>query len=150
MTDSAPDELTPSDPPPDEPPASGRFTKKRRPVKQDTKPAGSAPRGRQSANSKRKEKLLTLFGTIGSGVLMFEQFDGMTILQGSEQLAQATADLADQVPAVAKAIDAMSVGGAYGAFILALMSIALPIAAHHNVIPEQITHFLVPRESNAQ
>lgn len=146
MTSPLPGDFEPTEAPADTVPTAeptSIFTKKK--PKSDTTPkTGAATRGRPNKHNQRKEKLMTILITVGTGVAMFEQFDGMVIATRAEDVAEATATLADEVPAVAKALDAMSTGGAYGAFLMALMSMLLPILAHHKVLPAAIANMIVP------
>jgi hypothetical protein len=113
-------------------------------------PKDSAPksepvrRGRTSTHDKRKQKLLTVLATVGTAVAMFEMTDGQIIIANAEQVAEATATLADEVPAVAKALDSMSTGGAWGGFFLAIAAMIIPILAHHKLVPEFLTSAVIP------
>ena len=120
----------------------------------DRKPKGSraprsdsAPRAanRPSNHNKRRDKVATLLSTIGTAVSFFDQFDGEVILVQTSEVAEALATLADEDARVAKALDAMSTGGAYGAFLMALAGMVLPIMAHHNLIPGFLAGALVPQ-----
>lgn len=121
---------------------------KRGPAK-DKAPSQPKPKGRPNTHDRRKEKLLTLLSTVGSAVLFFEQTDGTIILTNAENLAEATATLADEVPAVAKAIDAMSTGGAWGGFLLAIAAMIIPILSHHKILPE-IANAFIPQDITSQ
>jgi hypothetical protein len=146
-TTPPPPDSAPSDPKP-----SGLFTKKPTRVKQDSTPTGQTvgKRNAASKNAKRTEKLHTLFSTIGGGIALVDMYDAQVIMTNAMPLAQALADVADVNPAIAKAIDGLSTGGTYGALILAVVSIAMPILAHHKVLPEFVASVFVPSDPNGQ
>lgn len=104
-------------------------------------------KGRPTKHNQRKEKLLQTLTTVGAGVAFFEQFDGQVIIANAEQVAEATATLADENAQVAKALDAMTTGGAWGAFLIALCSMILPILAHHNLVPSFVASALMPTDT---
>ena len=93
------------------------------------KPAANTARGR------RERRLLEQFGAIGATVTAFDQVCGPAILEGAPRLAAALARLADENPAIARALDAGLTGSAWFELTLAVGAIALPIAAHHNLLP---------------
>lgn len=139
MTDEIPTEFEPK-------PISSIFDKpigNRRKQTSDGVPK-QGTRGRPNKHNQRKEKLQSLLGTVGSAVCMFELHDGSVIIAHAEAVAEATATLADENVHVAKAIDSMSVGGAWGGFMLALASMIIPILVHHNLVPAFLTAITVP------
>jgi hypothetical protein len=122
----------------------------------DTTPNQGVPKakGRPTKHNQRHEKLLSLLSTVGAGVAFFEQIDGQIILANAEAVAEATATLADENAQVAKAIDGLSTGGAWGAFIIALCGMIIPMLVHHNLVPAFLGTMFVPpdvvdRQQNA-
>lgn len=131
------------------PPPTGLFDRK---AKGERKPrTDTAPRtaGRPNNHNKRRDKVATLLSTIGTAVSFFDQIDGEIILVQTGEVAEALATLADEDARVAKALDAMSTGGAYGAFLMALAGMVIPIMAHHGLVPAFLAGALVPQAPQA-
>jgi hypothetical protein len=72
---------------------------------------------------------------VGTGVFMVERFDGLVILDRSEATATALVAVAQENKQVRKVLESLVAVTVYGALVTAVASIAVPIAAHHGVVP---------------
>lgn len=82
-----------------------------------------------------ERKLLEQLGWIGMGVAAIDPVCGPAILDGSERLAAALARLADENPRIKRVLTASLEGSAWAELFVAVGMIALPMAAHHGLIP---------------
>ena len=97
-----------------------------------TKPV-SARGGGWEARLERE--LTAVLGTVGTGLMFVDSFDGFVVLDRAEPTAQALVAAARQSPAVRKALEQMVAVSVFGTVVTALASVAVPIAAHHNLLP---------------
>ena len=95
--------------------------------------------GTKNAHDKRKDRVESLFAKIGAGIYVMDRFDGLCIIDRAEEAAVALADLADENKAVAKVLDNLTLAGGYAAVFAVLISMVLPIAARHGMIPNQFS-----------
>jgi hypothetical protein len=98
----------------------------------------TAPKGRSVKNTDLEKELAEFFGTAGLLVSMFDQVDGMVIAQNSERLASAWAHLARTNKTVDRVIRNVLTTSAVGEVVTATIMTAVPIMAHHGVLPEQM------------
>jgi hypothetical protein len=96
----------------------------------DAKPRGVAG---QTANLERQ--LREQFQAIGFMVQLIEPYDGQVILQNADRLAAAYARLAAVNPMVRRMLTGAGNGQAYLGAIVATAAVALPILAHHGMLP---------------
>ncbi len=154
MTDTTPDQLDPATVEGYEPPIEGETSKERRNrkarnrrraerVQADnesereplTRKAGP---GRPSARGKREQAVMGIVTGAGVAVLAFDEFDGMTIIEGAPDLARSLAAVADKRPAVARALDSLTETSAWAEVAVALGSIIVPIVRHHATRPPEV------------
>lgn len=112
-----------------------------------TKAHGSgdrAPRGAKRSPLLER-KLQEFMGAIGSAVFFFDQHCGAVLLEGSERMAHALANLANQYPSVRRTLEAMTQAGAVGEVVIAGATIAMPIMAHHGMLPQQFGALFAPQ-----
>lgn len=64
--------------------------------------------------------------------------DGMAIVAGAPRLARSLVKLANENPAVKKALERLVTVSAYGELFGAVAAIAIPIAANHKLLPPEI------------
>lgn len=141
---TAPDPITdtaPPAPPEDTRPAKPRRSRSRKPPAATDAPAPR--RSRKAAvvsrsRADREQQALQLLTLVGLGLSARDHYDGATVLAGAPALAQALAQLAEEQPAIARALDALAAGGSIGAVLAATAAIVLPIAARHRLVPVQI------------
>jgi hypothetical protein len=81
------------------------------------------------------EALHAQFMTIAMVVMVFDQYDGQVIMQGSPQLAQSLIAVAEANPSVRRGLETFVTAGAWAQVASATAAIALPIMAHHGIIP---------------
>lgn len=115
-----------------------------------TKTHGSgdrAPRGTGKRSPQLERKLQEFFGAIGSAVFFFDQHCGAVLLEGSERMAHALTNLANQYPTVRRTLESMTQAGAIGEVVIAGATVAMPIMAHHGLLPQNISILLAPRGS---
>lgn len=108
------------------------------PKKKRGRPPGSKNKvSGKSTDAALKEGLESYVGLIGSGLTMLPRTreDGLVILAGGDAWVEATMTLAKSDPRVRHALDVALTGGAWGGFIVATASIAVPIAANHGLVP---------------
>jgi hypothetical protein len=70
--------------------------------------------------------------------MAFNRYDGMCIMNGSENLARSLVQVAEQNPKVRKALENMVTAGAWAGVATAVAGIAIPILANHNVLPSDL------------
>jgi hypothetical protein len=75
-------------------------------------------------------ELLTLGGMMAG---LANPIDGLIITNNADQLASALAKLAEENEQVRKVLTSLVTGSAWGGVLLAVGSIALPIAANHGI-----------------
>lgn len=99
--------------------------------------ADKAPRGpgRPSNLDKLEASLTDLFSTVGVFVGMADPFDGQVIVAGAPNLAGALTAVAKENPKVAKSLARITETSAWGGVVFAVAGIAVPIAAHHGLLP---------------
>lgn len=115
------------------------------PKKRRGRPPGSKNKASgKSTDAALKEGLESYVGLIGSGLTMLPRTraDGMIILEGGDAWVEATMTLAKSDPRVRHALDIALTGGAWGGFIVATASIAVPIAANHGLVPAFVGHMM--------
>lgn len=116
------------------------------------KASDSAPRprtGGTSARGKREKALLGTLGGIGVGICLVNRRDGEVVLAGAPALADSLAALAEQNPAVARAIDGMNAVGAWSGVFAAAGAIIVPILANHRMLPGGVAAFAAPPSGEA-
>jgi hypothetical protein len=82
-----------------------------------------------------RRELLAMFGTISVGVMAYDMYDGMVVLDRSGATVDALMDLAAHNPAVKKALEQMLEVSVWAAVATAVAGMALPIAANHGAVP---------------
>lgn len=92
---------------------------------------------RKSGGSRKslKQPLTDALTSLGVAVQLVNGYDGARIVAGAPQLAEALDELARQDAAVHKALQRILTGSSWGGVAIAAMSIAVPIAANHQMIP---------------
>ena len=108
------------------------------PKKRRGRPPGSKNKASgKSTDTALKEGLESYVGLIGSGLTMFPRTrdDGLIVLAGGDKWVEATMTLAKSDPRIRRALDLALTGGAWGGFIVATASIAIPIASNHGLVP---------------
>lgn len=103
----------------------------------DSPPSPTAKRGRPPRNN-LKGRLQETVGAVGLMVAVVEPFDGMAILNGAENLATALDNLAAENPSVQRTLEQLLQVSAWGQVMTAVAAIAVPIAAHHGILPAQL------------
>jgi hypothetical protein len=83
-------------------------------------------------------RLTTAMVTIGTLVGLVDQFDGLAICQGAPAFADALAEAAEENPKLKAALERALTIGTMGKVTTAGAAIALPIAAHHGLIPKAL------------
>lgn len=120
------------------PPAEDKPPKKSQPPKEPAakktppKPTSKKPRGRPPEMEKQ---LGDFFMFIGTTVYAFNPKDGEAIMNNSESLAQAWANLAREDKRVKEFIDRMTTGSAWGQVVFVTAALGIQIAANHGAIP---------------
>lgn len=93
------------------------------------------PTSRVNKDEKLRDDLAGVLTLVGTGVFMVERFDGLVILDRSEATATALVAVAQENKQVRKVLESLVAVTVYGALVTAVASIAVPIAAHHGVVP---------------
>lgn len=99
----------------------------------------------QSLEARLTEQLTIM----GMFVGLIDQYDGTVIVAGGPRFAAALTKLARENPSIRKALEMMLEGSAWAEVIVAGGMIALPIAAHHGMLPNQLGQKLAPEVPNA-
>lgn len=115
--------------------------------------AGKASKGKSSSGSKSKKGGLTItqlenglksnFELLGIALTGFDEFDGNVIVDKAPELASALTELAKANPRVRASLESLLEVGAWGGVITVFGGqIMLPIAVHHNWLPDNINRML--------
>lgn len=84
-----------------------------------------------------KKELGDFFGAIGMMVYTRDQYCGERIIAGAEKLAEELNDLAQRNDAVYRILEQLVTGSAYAGVGMAFAAIAVPILAHHGLVPRE-------------
>lgn len=95
------------------------------------------PKGSTSI-AKLRTGLIQQFTLIGIGVTAFNPYDGKVILTNAEGLADNLCKVAEQNPAVRRALEGLLVAGVWSGLALSAAAIAVPIMANHKLLPAQL------------
>lgn len=101
-----------------------------KPPPEKKKPA-ARPRGKPSL----KQPLTDIYGTLGAGVFILNQADGIAILSNAEKMAESLDNWGKVNPAVYKVLERLCSTGALGAVIAAHAPVVMAILNNHDVIP---------------
>jgi hypothetical protein len=121
-------------------------------------PPLTRPRRRSSADRRILESLTGMYGMVGAGIAGVGQVQGnagllaagINVTVQGETLAGQWLDLAEEVPAVRRALEGMLKGGAVSVVVMGNAGIALPILAAAGIIPQQVGNmFLAPEAVEA-
>lgn len=142
MSDTAPDidgqsviELPPIEPvsvPPAAADAKPRRTRRAAAPKDDKPPR--QPRAKKTPAL--APRLTTAMTSVGMLVGLVDEFDGLAICKGAPAFADALAEAAEENPKLKAALERALTVGTMGKVFTAGTAIALPIAAHHGLIPK--------------
>ena len=135
-------EPAPADPS-DTPPDKSRKTRKRKAAttaRKSTTTTRKAPTDRQI-----KDQLSGTLGAIGSSLILFDPWCGVTILDGADRLTDALIELSKTNPSVRRTLEAFAVTSSWGTVFGAVGAVALPVLAHHSqLIPNDLGILLGP------
>lgn len=115
--------------------------------------AGKASTDKGTSGSKSKGSGLTItqlenglksnFELLGIAIMGFDKFDGEIITEKAPELANALTELAKTNPRVRATLESLMEVGAWGGVASVVgLQIALPIAVHHNLLPDNVTRML--------
>lgn len=110
---------------------------------QDRPPAAERQRGpgrpsKATTRATLERRLTEQFGAIGITVCVFDPYCGQSVIMGAERLAKALARLADENPAMRRALNMSLQGSAWLELTVALAYIAIPVASHHGLLPADV------------
>jgi len=91
--------------------------------------------GRTTKDERMRRELLAMFGTISVGVMAYDVYDGMVVMDRSGATVDALMDLAQHNSQVRKVLEQMLEVSVWAAVATAVAGMALPIAANHGVAP---------------
>lgn len=146
MPDTAPDQTDVAaglpEPPPIDAPADDVKPRRTRRTSSTRKPRATAKprteRAPRAATPRAKpldKRLSEAVGLVGLGVGMADPVCGGVIAARADDLGRAIANVARENPALAVWLDRLLTGTVYGELFAVSLSIALPIAAHHGMLP---------------
>lgn len=77
---------------------------------------------------------------VGIGMLVgqINEFDGMAIINGSENFVARTIELAEADPKFRKGVENALKGNAYAGWVVSIAAIAVPILANHKMLPAKM------------
>lgn len=110
-------------------------------AKADQAPRSVSGGGRTPKLDKELTEMVTYIGMM---VMIFNQFDGMVVMQNAESTASAWAQLARTDKNVANVLNKLITGTAYSGVILATVKMAVPILANHGVVPPEFGSIFNP------
>lgn len=101
--------------------------------------SGQGPAARKPTTPKLQASLEDLFAAPALAYSMAgDQWAAEFVAERAPVLAKAWADLANESPAVKRVLTRLTTGSAWGGVIAASTMTALPLLAHHNLLPPQI------------
>jgi len=87
--------------------------------------------------------LRSSFELLGLGLMAVDHFDGQIIVDKSGDMAEALIELAKVNPSVRRMLESLVGVGAWSGVITVFgAQVALPIAVHHNLLPEPVNTML--------
>jgi hypothetical protein len=95
------------------------------------------PAPRQSRKS-LKQPLTDLYGTLGAGVFILNQNDGIVILSNAEKMAESLDNWGKVNPAVYRVLERLCSTGALGAVMAAHAPVVMAILNNHDIIPKMM------------
>lgn len=99
------------------------------------RPKAAASSGRMTKDARLRQDLATMMGTLGFALMMVEAYDGLVVIDRTEATVDALMDVAEHEPKVKKILEQMVTVSVWGQVSMAVAGLALPIAAHHGVLP---------------
>jgi hypothetical protein len=117
--------------------------------------ASPRPRRRGKDDALIIESLTGMYGMVGAGIAGVGQVQGnaglvaagVNVTVQGESLAQQWLDLADQVPAVRRSLEAMLKGGAVSVVIMGNAGVILPILSAIGVLPQPVGNMFLTAEA---
>lgn len=106
-----------------------------RAVRSTTSKDSTQDRSRKGALRVLEENLTAQIYSLGSLIAMFDRFDGVLIAKKSDRLASALTDVASANPKIMKALQSGVEMSGWAQVAVIFAEVALPIMAHHNLIP---------------
>ncbi len=88
------------------------------------------------------------YSGLAGALAIVDPFDGACIALNSRQVANAWGALAEQNERVRRLLEAALSGGAWGAALLATLTMLLPILVHHGLLPASVFHTSLPGEES--
>jgi hypothetical protein len=98
-----------------------------------SKPAAST--SRMSKDERLRQDLTTMLGTVGFALVMVEPYDGLVVIDRAPATVDALMAVAADNPKVRKVLEQMVSVSVWGQVSMAVAGLALPIAAHHGILP---------------
>lgn len=103
----------------------------------------SSMRKQTKSSAELNRDLEAILGALGTGVGILNEADGVAILEGTPKLALALTHLAEKNPKVRAFLTNMSTGFVYSELLVAVVAIAIPIMANHNLLPAHTGSFII-------
>jgi hypothetical protein len=95
---------------------------------------GSVPRA-SGKDARLRQDLTTMLGGVGMALMLVETYDGLVIMDRTPATVDALMEVAAQNPKFRKTLEQMVTVSVWSQVSLAVAGIALPIAAHHGILP---------------
>jgi hypothetical protein len=86
-------------------------------------------------DARLRQDLTTMLGGVGMALMLVEPFDGLVIVDRTPATVDALMEVAAQNPKFRKTLEQMVTVSVWSQVSLAVAGIALPIAAHHGILP---------------
>jgi hypothetical protein len=96
--------------------------------------AGGASRA-SGKDARLRQDLTTMLGSVGMALMLVESYDGLVVMDRTPATVDALMEVAAQNPKFRKTLEQMVTVSVWSQVSLAVAGIALPIAAHHGIIP---------------
>ena len=116
---------------------SGR-TKQQEPDKapSDFQTAMEHVQKRSSKDQVRLQNLIGIYASVGGGLMMINQTDGLIILSSAEKAATSVLAVAKMHPEMMKWVDSLGKYGAYSMLVAVHLEMFYMIAKNHNAVPK--------------
>jgi hypothetical protein len=118
-------------------PARGRTPKFCENHKNQGNGSRSSTSGKSWTRAVEIETLLTQYVIgVGTGIRLLNAADGLVIVEGGPAIIHELVELAKTDTKIRKYLEWLAAPGKYAPITLALMGVALPIMANHNLLPQ--------------
>jgi len=100
------------------------------------KSRSGTPGGKANRRTTLGKPLTDLFTTMGTMLILVDDYDGTVVVENAERLAKQLDEIAKNNPGVQAALERLVSGSQWGGVVATFGAVAVPIAARHGLIPQ--------------